>query len=73
MVLYIRFLFWKTLGFLVGECWAYNILFIRLLIVLWISEMENFKIKTEKTLARKKEKVYLCRCSGALFAGRPAG
>ncbi len=34
-------------------------------------ELENFRIKTAKTLARKKEKVYLCHCSGALFASRP--
>ena len=54
-----------------GEGLVYNLLFIRLLIVLWILELENFRIKTAKTLARKKEKVYLCHCSGALFASRP--
>ena len=71
IVLYVRFLFWKTFGLLVGEGLVCNILFIRLLIVLWILELENFRIKTAKTLARKKEKVYLCHCSGALFASRP--
>lgn len=46
---------------------------ISILIVLWIVKSGNFKIKTAGTLARKKEKVYLCRCSGALFASRPTG
>ncbi len=73
IVLYARFLFWKTFGFLVGEDSIYNLLFIKLLIVSWTSESENFKIKTAKTLARKREKAYLCLCSGVLFAGRPTG
>ena len=54
-----------------GEGLVYNLLFIRLLIALWALELENFRIKIAKTLARKKEKVYLCHCSGALFASRP--
>ena len=46
---------------------------ISFLIVFRIVKSGNFKIKTARTLARKKEKVYLCRCSGALFASRPTG
>ena len=56
-----------------GEGLVCNILFIRLLIVLWILELENFRIKTAKTLARKKGKgvpLSLFRCPVCQSADR---
>ena len=73
ILLHTCFLFWETFGLFVLVNCIYNLMIISILIVLWIVKSGNFKIKTARTLARKKEKVYLCRCSGALFASRPTG